>query len=92
MNLNALHNVLYQVLYCIIIANVYALHYDYYYYNFWHYNNELYAQLYIFYRSIVLVIFITNHVINTCFSRCSICVPFLENTNFSNVCNDIKPQ
>ena len=39
MNLYALHNVLYQVLYCIIITNLYALHYD--YYIFLHYNNEL---------------------------------------------------
>ena len=61
MNLYALHNVLYQVLYCIIITNLYALHYD--YYNFLHYNNELYAQLYVLYRSIVLVISMANHVI-----------------------------
>ena len=62
MNLCALHNVLYEVLYCIIKTNLHALHYDY-YYNFFYYNNELYAQLYVFYRSIVLVIFIPNHVI-----------------------------
>ena len=41
-----LHKVLYQELYCIIITNLYALHYDY-YHIFLHYNNELYDQLYV---------------------------------------------
>ena len=57
MNLCALYNVLYEVLYCNIITNLCVLHMII-IIIFLHYNNELYVQLYVFYRSIVLTVLV----------------------------------